>query len=111
LSNRDGAFLQLAIKAAHRSVERFRHGAVLVIGGSVHAVGWNQNFLDPEYHKDAPKLSYHAEEKVIRRVKDCSGGVLYVARINSVGSAMYSRPCSDCFRIIRSNGIKKVIYS
>lgn len=88
-----------------------RHGALVVLGGSLLGMGINKNVLDPFYHKDAPKLSVHAEEAALKRCKRTAGAVLYVARINKQGLPRMSRPCTSCMQLIRAAGIKKIVYT
>ena len=37
--------------------------------------------------------------------------VLYIARIDRLNNLKDSRPCKNCYNIIRGLGIKKIIYS
>lgn len=53
----------------------------------------------------------HAEIDAIKKAKDVSGATIYVARVNRKGAARDSRPCSRCYEVIKSNGIKKIVYT
>jgi tRNA(Arg) A34 adenosine deaminase TadA len=103
--------LQIAIKLAETSEENMQHGSLIVLGGSLLAMGINKNTLNPFYHKDASKLSIHAEEAALKRCKRTDGAVLYVARINKCGIPRMSRPCFNCMQLIRAAGIKKIVYT
>ena len=37
--------------------------------------------------------------------------VLYVARIDKMNNLKDSRPCINCYNVIRTLGIKKIVYS
>lgn len=124
LSNRDKAFLKLAIAAAETSECRQKHGAVLVSGGSVLAIGINKTRNHPDvlgtgrfskYREfaDIYGTSYHAEMDAIRGIfpVTCSRAVLYVARVNKLGEPRYSRPCNKCYPVLMSYGIKEVVYT
>ena len=112
LSNTDQAWLRLAVKVAHQSQERHRHGAVIVLGGSVHAVGFNSQILDPAYYAaTATKFSVHAEEAALAKLDVAKRGILYVARINNAGETRMSKPCPACETLIRTAGIKRVVWT
>lgn len=88
-----------------------RHGAIIVRGGAVQATGFNVNFLDPYYHKDAPKLSIHAEEAAIKMCSNTQGAIIYIARINRRGEQRMSRPCPKCMEMIKQARIKRIVYT
>ncbi len=111
LSNRDAAWLEQACKLATTSQERFRHSAIIVLGGSVQSWGINKNTLDPAYHVNEPKISVHAEEAALKRAVRTKGAVIYVARINRTNEQRMSRPCDRCMRQLREAGIKRVVYT
>ena len=37
--------------------------------------------------------------------------ILYVARVDKMNKLKDSRPCINCYNVIRSLGIKKIVYS
>lgn len=91
-----------------------KHGAVIVKGGRVISTGINKDRSHPrivssEHIKD--HCSVHAEVDAIKKAKDVTGATIYVARVNRRGKARDSRPCSRCYEVIRSNGIKKIVYT
>lgn len=55
--------------------------------------------------------SVHAEIDAIKKVKDASGAVVYVARINRRGEARDSRPCNRCYSTLKSNGVKEIVFT
>lgn len=97
---------------AQQSTCRQRHGAVIIRGGRVLAVGVNRDRNNPRVLSD-PKdnCSTHAEVAAIRAGGNIVGGVIYVARVNRSGHALLSRPCDSCFTSILRSGIKRVVYT
>ena len=54
--------------------------------------------------------THHAEARVVRKLTPNS--VVWVARVSrSNGGWTMSRPCENCQRIMRSAGVKKVVYT
>lgn len=88
-----------------------RHGAVVVLGGSVQAMGINKRTNDPFFHKNLHWLSEHAEMAALRRCGRTQGAVIYISRLNRNGDEMMSRPCVKCMRMIKVAGIKKIVYT
>lgn len=91
-----------------------KHGSVIVKGGRVISTGINKERSHPrivssEHIKD--HCSVHAEIDAIKKARNVSGATIYVARINKKGAARDSRPCKRCFETIKSNGIKKIVYT
>lgn len=116
LSKKQISFLSLAAKVAESGDMDTKHGAVVVKGGRVISVGVNKWRVDPSMacnEKDYnPNLTYHAEAEAISRASgDLSGAVIFVARINKKGLWSFSRPCTRCMKLIKSAGIKKIIYT
>lgn len=91
-----------------------KHGSVIVKGGRVIATGINKDRNHPaivssEHIKT--DCSVHAEIDAIKKAKDATGATVYVARVNRRGQARDSRPCNRCYSALKSNGIKKIIYT
>lgn len=116
LSRKQRSFLDIAVRMAESSDVSTRHGAVVVRGGSVLAVGVNKwkNFYPPvsvinsEYN---PNISIHAEVDALSRCSDARGATIYIARVNKKGDERMSRPCIDCEKTLIEAGVKKVIYT
>lgn len=114
ISNQDRKWLQLACKQAELSNCEQRHGAVIVKGGSVLAVGINswRNDMHSIPIEDFNKyLTIHAEVSAIKRASNTEGATMYVARINKKGEPVFSRPCKNCYKEMKEVGIKKVIFT
>lgn len=116
LSNKQRSFLNLASKIAETSELYQQHGAVIVKGGSVLAVGankWRNKTLNPENIEGYnPYLTYHAEvDAISRSSSDLTGATIYIARIGKDGEQKFSRPCMRCLKAIKTAGIKKIIYT
>lgn len=125
-STRDRRWLKVAQRYANQSVERNKHGAVLVKGGSLVSWGWNRNILDPYYYANEPKLSIHAEEDAINRLVRIARGpnvdsngafarinkyTLYVVRVNYRGELVISAPCGRCSELLSGLGLHRVVHS
>lgn len=88
-----------------------RHGAVIVKGGSVIAVGVNRMQNDPKTVKS--NFSTHAEIAALRSCSDVDlkNATVYIARVNRAGRPMLSAPCHDCACALLVRGVKKIIYT
>ena len=114
LSRKDAKYLSLARKIAQSSEMRTMHGAVLVQGNRVLAVGINKFKNDPhsiEEEKIPDHGSVHAEADALSRVKETHGATIYVARINKQGDDRMSRPCDHCYEALIKAGIGKIIFT
>lgn len=117
LSNRDQSFLDLAFKISALSTCTQKHGAVIVKGGRVMAVGVNKDRNDPGFVVSdnimgkGTVFSVHAEVAALREVKDPRGSILYVARRSRTGLRAFSRPCDNCTRALIKAGVKSVVYT
>lgn len=114
LSKNHRSRLNRAIKLAHLSEARHRHGAAIYKGGSLISVGVNVVKNSAFIIGDAacnPKC--HAETMAIKAAgqTELSGATIYVARINRTGLPLYSRPCYTCMEAISQAGIKKIVYT
>ena len=80
-----------------------RIGAVLCKGGRV--IARRSNMSRPF---KGSNRGFHAEERLIKCCdkKHLKGAVMFIARTNN----SMSRPCDVCWTLIRSVGIKKVVY-
>lgn len=115
LSKKDKSFLSVARYFSTKSNAKNMHGAVIVKGGRVLGTGYNRNrnhptVVSPEHIKT--KCSIHAEESAIKDANyDVRGAVIYVARLSKSGEDRDSKPCPRCFDLIKSHGIKRIIYT
>ena len=103
--------MDIAKKLAETSQENMRHGAIITLGGSVQAMGINKRTNDPYFNKDSHWLSEHAEMAALRRCSRTKGATIYVARVNNRGQERMSRPCDKCMKLLRSAGVKKIVYT
>jgi tRNA(Arg) A34 adenosine deaminase TadA len=112
LSNRQHHWLELAIKIAMDSSCRMKHGAVIVRGNSVLAVGTNKFRNHPQFVKDYQHCSQHAEIAALRRIGSvATESTIYVARVSRQGLARLSRPCDPCWRALVAAGVRRVVYT
>lgn len=92
--------LKESLKGRH---ETHKMGAVLYKGGRV--IARRSNMSRPF---GCSNRGFHAEERLIKCCdkKHLKGAVMFIARTNN----SMSRPCAVCWALIRSVGIKKVVY-
>jgi len=112
-------YLELAKKVATGStIGNFRHGAVVVSGGSaILGMGANNekycSFAAKYRPKDKGLATFHAEIKSIIGVdRDIlKGSTIFVARTSKCGNSRMSKPCPMCHAALKAQGIKKVYYT
>lgn len=110
-------FFALAKNIACQSeFKTFKHGAVLVRGGSVINVAHNQcvhSKLAERFKKHNGWATRHSEINVILGVnrKVTTGADVYVVRVNNTGELKNSRPCNMCIDTMKFVGIGRVFYS
>jgi deoxycytidylate deaminase len=116
-SGKNQRFMEIAKRTALKSgYKRFRHGAVLVKGGSVRNASANSGdycSFGARFRHHQGKATVHAELGAIlgldRSVTE--GSTVYVARINKQENYRLSKPCPMCEAALRHVGVKKVVYS
>jgi deoxycytidylate deaminase len=90
---------ELASRSHH---PQFRHGSIVVHRRSaVIGRGFNRSSL-------------HAEVSSVKNIDNYrryDNLVVYVCRVNSRGEFMNSKPCTNCMRFMKSNGVSRVYYS
>jgi tRNA(Arg) A34 adenosine deaminase TadA len=109
--------LKLAAKAAEQSGhDIFRHGAVLVRGGSILNIAANSDnhtAFGQRFRVEPGRATHHAETACVLGLDKAmtQGGVIYAARVNKDGEWKMSKPCSMCHEVMKFVGIKKVVYT
>lgn len=100
--------IELAKKIARNSTFNYRIGAVLTKGGRILNTGFNK-----VGHKSAWKdfSSVHAEEAACNLPISLTGSTLYIARIKKDNSTGLAKPCINCMAMLKSLGIKKIVYT
>lgn len=106
--------IRLANRAAKNSNYFYKLGAVILKGNRVIETGFNK--IGHCKINNFPN-SRHAEMDVILKVLRSNNGLhklanstLLVSRITSTGTGL-AKPCSKCMSLIKSVGIKEVIYT
>ena len=109
--------LRMAARAAEQSGhETFRHGAVLIKGGSVLNIAANSDnhtSFGQRFRSDPGRATHHAETACILGLDKTipQGATVYVARVNRAGEWKKSKPCSMCHEVLKFVGVKKVVYT
>lgn len=113
LSKTDRSRLTRLLGTAQLSDRKSRHAAAAYRGGSLLAVGINTTRVNSPYMETngVPYPSEHAEEAVLRQIRDPEGTTVYVVRARRDGYPGLSRPCPRCSQLLRESGCKKVVYT
>jgi len=118
ISNRTRRILDLARRVAQNSEhDSFKHGAVLVKGGSVLNVAHNKDqynrFAGRFRNRGCGHATHHAELGAILGIdkSKTQGATIYVVRVNKEGDFRNSKPCDMCHEVLKFVGIKKAIYT
>lgn len=104
-------YFRICKKVSEYSTHHQHHiGAVFVKGGRILSTGFNKL-------KTCPKSPHfyrycHAEYVAIKFLSNevLEGGTIYVYREASYGIAN-AKPCPSCYNLIKSKGIKKIVYT
>ena len=115
---RNARYFRLARKVALCSKQSdYKHGAVLVKGGSVLNTSCNKNRLVSFGSRFCTEhdgvATLHAELGAILGIERniTEGASLYVARIGKSGSYRLSKPCPMCTSAMQYVGIKRVYWT
>jgi deoxycytidylate deaminase len=106
-------FTNKAIELAEKSdLDKYHHGCVVACGGREIATGYNSTRTRIS-QENVP--STHAERSALSSLMDkdkCfSNATIYIVRINADKDLRNSKPCTDCLKLIKKLGIKKIVYS
>ena len=109
------AAVGLAVSEATRSEHEFQHGAAVFKNGKIIQSGKNQ-FCDSnrvKHFKSKRIWSIHAEMNALGGLPKniTRGASLVVVRVTKRGDLSCSKPCVICMTLIKSAGIKNLIYS
>ena len=120
LSKKKQRYIDLAARIAMQTdFKEYKHGAVLVRGGTVLNTSCNKNkykawanrFRDSK--KQRGHATVHAEIGAIlgldRSITE--GATIYVVRVGRDGCLRNSKPCPMCEAAMQFVGVKKVVYS
>jgi deoxycytidylate deaminase len=92
-------------------------GCAIMFQGKQISIGANDKTRSHpyvHYHGEHFNHGIHAEMAAIFRVKkkdSLKGATIYIYRQTKNGTFANARPCSMCFELIRSLGIKKMVYT
>ncbi len=109
------AAVGLAVSEATRSEHSFKHGAAVFKNGKIIQSGRNQ-FCDMNrirHFKSHRIWSIHAEMNALGGLPKhmTRGASIAVVRVTKGGDLSCSKPCVICMTLIKSAGIKNLIYS
>ena len=118
ITGRHRRYLETARRVAEESeFPDYRHGALLVRGGSILNSAYNKNnhigWANKFRNKDCGHATHHAELGAILGMarEKTTGATVYVARIGRTGELKMSKPCEMCQQVLAHVGVKKVYYS
>tara|TARA_Y100000310_G_scaffold234485_1_gene237467 strand:+ start:2513 stop:2908 length:396 start_codon:yes stop_codon:yes gene_type:complete len=118
VSNRTKRILDLAKRVAQNSEhDSFKHGAVLVKGGSVLNVAHNKDqfnrFGNRFRDRGCGHATHHAELGAVLGLDRnlTQGSTIYVVRINKEGVFRNSKPCDMCHEVLKFVGVKKAVFT
>lgn len=99
---------RLATKSNH---QQHKHSSILIKKKHILNFGFNSTKTHPKSTHNFH--STHAELSVLigSDPADVLDSTLIVARFRSDGTLGLSRPCSSCWSMLQSYGVKEVIYS
>ena len=109
--------LRMAAKAAEQSGhDTFRHGAVLVKGGSILNIAANSDnhtSFGQRFRTSPGRATHHAETACVLGIDKATtqGSTIYTARVNKTGEWKMSKPCSMCHEVMKFVGVRKVVYT
>jgi deoxycytidylate deaminase len=124
--------IRTAIKEAHKSYIRFRHGAVIIYRGRIIAKGYNKQKSRGEVlkHQKSAKgnISVHAEIDAlfdlvrngynVNILRECFMVVIRLPGGENLDidniyrhDCLLSKPCSNCTKVLNKVGLGKVYYS
>jgi deoxycytidylate deaminase len=105
-------FLKLARNSAKHSTFKIKVGAVLAMSGRALSVGFNKIKYCSRY-SHLQEQSLHAEMSCL---KTCGRdyvdkATIFVYRETKNGKPAMSRPCEKCKNVLKSVGVKRMVYS
>lgn len=100
------------IKSAH---DVYKYSAMLIKGNRVISVGVNHRTkTHPISTEINPHHTIHAEVNAVVRAVNKNllvGATIVVYREDKFGNTLMARPCETCQKLLKSYGIKKMIYT
>ena len=118
MAGRTKRYFEIARRTATESIcKDYKHGALLVRGGSIISSSCNKNSFKRWGNRfrmrDCGHATHHAELGCILGIDRSvtQGATVYVARIGKAGDFKMSKPCEMCEAVLRHVGVRKVIYT
>ncbi len=94
-------FLSLAKKLCSKSGHhQHHHGVIVVVGGAIQSTGFNQSVI-------------HAEVQALRKMwpSERKKAKVFSYRFGNNGKWTMAKPCANCEKYLRDNGVKVVYYT
>ena len=111
LSRHERNLSKAAAQALKSRYRRWPMGAVIVKSGRLLARACNEQKNSPSIPgMPANRCSVHAEAAVLR-LAEGRGATVYVARMGRRGQRALARPCSACEELLRSHGVRQVVWT
>jgi tRNA(Arg) A34 adenosine deaminase TadA len=117
-TGKTGRYMELARRLANQSIfPEYKHGAVLVKGGTVRNGSFNKSNYCSFGHRFRKKEygipTLHAEIGTVLGVDRTvtEGATVYVARVGKGNDFKMSKPCPMCREALRHCGVKRVVYT
>ena len=117
-SGRHLRYIEAAKRAAEESTfPDYRHGALLVRGGSILNSAYNKNshiaWANRFRAKACGHATHHAELGAVLGIdrSKTHGADVYVVRVGRTGELKMSQPCLMCQSVLSHMGVKRVYYS
>lgn len=110
LYERFAQHIEILKKLASKSPVNHKHGACLIKGGKIQAIGVNKYF-QIKTHNQSIRIGIHAEIDALSAVKYTKGMDILVIRVSKSQGLQNSRPCNSCIEKLQQRGIRKAFYS
>ena len=98
--------IELLRNLASNSTMKHRHACAIIKNDKLFSVGVNK-YLNIKQCK----ISLHSEIDAMASCKNLKGKDILIIRYSSDNKLRMSKPCVNCLKQIKKNGIKKVYYS
>lgn len=103
--------VNMALDQAHMSQMQMRHGALVINTRTGQVVSAACNRMGSTKRTPGQTWSVHAEVAALIQCRRCKDLSVLVVRVSNRGLLMYSKPCSDCCRVMKLRGVETCYYT